>query len=363
MSPGSSTESYPAFARIGLRENPGKNLNQVTCPDRDSNPGHLVSRPDALTAPYKVDLNNFEGKIVPGLGIEPEFQGSSVGRALVRLTKGSGPLRLAGLVACIVESRNAYRVLVVRPEGKRSLERPRRRWENNIKMDMRAVGYGGRDWINLAHNVFGNKLPLQRNAIIKARLLTFSFLISAKKNCDTYTMDVGTAVDSQLSSHSSRKREDRAEHFGTARGGEKRGGVLRQRDESARASGAGREERALDFSGVQSLETRRTFEATSLIRRPEFECSGPQLEGPEFECSGPRLEGPEFEYSELSLKIYGSRYCELEQACRDVAMHVGQMNHLEWGSRLAGCLTAMLCKSPISGLAWLPVWVESLPPR
>ncbi|KAJ4443927.1 hypothetical protein ANN_05716 [Periplaneta americana] len=38
------------------------------------------------------------------------------------------------------------------------------------------------------------------------------------------------------------------------------------------------------------------------IRRPEFECSGPQLEGPEFECSGPQLEGPEFEYSELSLK-------------------------------------------------------------
>ncbi|KAJ4446730.1 hypothetical protein ANN_13427 [Periplaneta americana] len=49
MSPGSNTESYPAFARIGLRENPGKNLNQITCPDRDSNPGHLVSRPDALT--------------------------------------------------------------------------------------------------------------------------------------------------------------------------------------------------------------------------------------------------------------------------------------------------------------------------
>ncbi|KAJ4440112.1 hypothetical protein ANN_08249 [Periplaneta americana] len=39
------------------------------------------------------------------------------------------------------------------------------------------------------------------------------------------------------------------------------------------------------------------------IRRPEFECSGPQLEGPEFECSGPQLEGPEFEYSELSLKV------------------------------------------------------------
>ncbi|KAJ4439391.1 hypothetical protein ANN_07513 [Periplaneta americana] len=39
-----SPESYPAFAHIELRENPGKNLNQVTCPNRESNPGHLVSR-------------------------------------------------------------------------------------------------------------------------------------------------------------------------------------------------------------------------------------------------------------------------------------------------------------------------------
>ncbi|KAJ4430348.1 hypothetical protein ANN_22564 [Periplaneta americana] len=48
------------------------------------------------------------------------------------------------------------------------------------------------------------------------------------------------------------------------------------------------------------------------LEGPEFECSGPQLEGPEFECSGPQLEGPEFEYSGLSLKVCGSRYCELE---------------------------------------------------
>ncbi|KAJ4447345.1 hypothetical protein ANN_09350 [Periplaneta americana] len=54
MSPGSSTESYPAFARTGLKENPGKNLNQITCPDRDSNPGHLVSQPDALTVTPQV---------------------------------------------------------------------------------------------------------------------------------------------------------------------------------------------------------------------------------------------------------------------------------------------------------------------
>ncbi|KAJ4444364.1 hypothetical protein ANN_06156 [Periplaneta americana] len=59
MSPGSNTESYPAFARIGLRENPGKNLNQVTCTYRDSNPGHLVSQPDALTVtPQLRDAEN-----------------------------------------------------------------------------------------------------------------------------------------------------------------------------------------------------------------------------------------------------------------------------------------------------------------
>ncbi|KAJ4432031.1 hypothetical protein ANN_20645 [Periplaneta americana] len=58
MSPGSCTESYPAFVHIELRENPGKNLNQVTRPDRDANPGHLVSLPDALTVtPQK---NSFE---------------------------------------------------------------------------------------------------------------------------------------------------------------------------------------------------------------------------------------------------------------------------------------------------------------
>ncbi|KAJ4433647.1 hypothetical protein ANN_15957 [Periplaneta americana] len=53
-------------------------------------------------------------------------------------------LRWAGHVARIDESRNAYRVLVGRPEGKRPLGRPRRRWEDNIKMDLREVGYDDR---------------------------------------------------------------------------------------------------------------------------------------------------------------------------------------------------------------------------
>ncbi|KAJ4443821.1 hypothetical protein ANN_05607 [Periplaneta americana] len=59
-------------------------------------------------------------------------------------------LRWAGHVARMGESRNAYRVLVGRPEGKRPLGRPRRRWEDNIKMDLREVGYDDREWINLA---------------------------------------------------------------------------------------------------------------------------------------------------------------------------------------------------------------------
>ncbi|KAJ4445236.1 hypothetical protein ANN_07037 [Periplaneta americana] len=58
-------------------------------------------------------------------------------------------LRWAGHVARMGESRNAYRVLVGRPEGKRPLGSPRRRWEDNIKMNLREVGYDGRDWINL----------------------------------------------------------------------------------------------------------------------------------------------------------------------------------------------------------------------
>jgi hypothetical protein len=45
-----------------------------------------------------------------------------------------------------------YRVLVGKPEGKRTLGRPRRRWEDNIKIDLQKVGCGGMDWIELARD-------------------------------------------------------------------------------------------------------------------------------------------------------------------------------------------------------------------
>jgi hypothetical protein len=49
-------------------------------------------------------------------------------------------------------TRNAYRILVGKPEGKRPLGRPRRRWVDNIKTDLREIGWDGMDWIDLAHN-------------------------------------------------------------------------------------------------------------------------------------------------------------------------------------------------------------------
>jgi hypothetical protein len=48
--------------------------------------------------------------------------------------------------------RTAYRILVGKPEGKRPLGRLRRRWVDNIKMDLREVGWDGRDWIDLAQD-------------------------------------------------------------------------------------------------------------------------------------------------------------------------------------------------------------------
>jgi hypothetical protein len=50
------------------------------------------------------------------------------------------------------EKRNAYRILVGKPEGKRPLGRPRRRWVDTIKIDHRERRWGGMDWINLAQD-------------------------------------------------------------------------------------------------------------------------------------------------------------------------------------------------------------------
>jgi len=61
-------------------------------------------------------------------------------------------MKWAGHVACMSEGRGVYRILVGRPGGNRPLGRPRRRWEDNFKMDLQEMGYGGMDWIDLTQN-------------------------------------------------------------------------------------------------------------------------------------------------------------------------------------------------------------------
>jgi len=61
-------------------------------------------------------------------------------------------MRCAGHVARMRERRGVYKILVGKPEGKRPLGRPRRRWEDNIKMDIQDVGYGGMNWIELGQD-------------------------------------------------------------------------------------------------------------------------------------------------------------------------------------------------------------------
>jgi hypothetical protein len=61
-------------------------------------------------------------------------------------------MRWAGHAVRIGEKMNAYKILVGKTEGKIPLERPRRRWLDNIKRDLRDLGEGGMDWIDLAQN-------------------------------------------------------------------------------------------------------------------------------------------------------------------------------------------------------------------
>ena len=69
----------------------------------------------------------------------------------VRVIK-SRRMRWAGHVARMGDDRGVYRVLVRKPEGKRPLGRPRRRWVDNIRMDLREVGCGYMDWIGLVQD-------------------------------------------------------------------------------------------------------------------------------------------------------------------------------------------------------------------
>jgi hypothetical protein len=61
-----------------------------------------------------------------------------------------------------------HRILVEKPEGKRPLGRPRRRWEDNIRMDLREIGWGGMDWIDLAQD--GDQWRALVNTVMNLRV-------------------------------------------------------------------------------------------------------------------------------------------------------------------------------------------------
>jgi hypothetical protein len=70
---------------------------------------------------------------------------------MIRIIK-SRRMKWVGHVAHMGEKRNAFGILLGKPEGKRPLGRPRCKWEDNIKMDLRETGWGGMDWPDLARD-------------------------------------------------------------------------------------------------------------------------------------------------------------------------------------------------------------------
>jgi hypothetical protein len=87
--------------------------------------------------------------------------------SIIRIIK-SRRMRWAGHVARMGGKRNAYRLLLGKSEGKRPLGRPRRRWVDNIKMDLLEIGWGGVDWIGLAQD--RNKWRALVNAVMNLRV-------------------------------------------------------------------------------------------------------------------------------------------------------------------------------------------------
>jgi hypothetical protein len=109
--------------------------------------------------------------------------------SIIRIIK-SRSIRWAGHVARIVEKRNAYRLLVGKPEGKRPLERPRRRWVGNIKMNLSEIGWDGVGWIGLAQD--RDKWRALVNAVTNLRVPS-----NAGKPSSGYT-NGGTSSSSQF---------------------------------------------------------------------------------------------------------------------------------------------------------------------
>jgi hypothetical protein len=97
-----------------------------------------------------------------------ELHGLYSSPSIVRVIKARR-MRLAGHLARMGEVRCAYNILVGKSEGRRPLGRPRCRWEDNIKMDLREIGFGDVDWIHLAQD--RDRWRALVNTVINLRVL------------------------------------------------------------------------------------------------------------------------------------------------------------------------------------------------
>jgi hypothetical protein len=98
---------------------------------------------------------------------------------IVRVVK-SRRMRWAGHVARMGEERGVHRVLVRKPEGKSPLGRPRRRWEDNIKMDVEEVGGGHGDWMELAEDMDRWRALVSMVKNLQGPLNAENFLVSCE---------------------------------------------------------------------------------------------------------------------------------------------------------------------------------------
>jgi hypothetical protein len=96
-----------------------------------------------------------------------ELHGLYSSPSIVRVIKAR-KMRWAGHVARMGEVRGAYNILVGRPERRRLLRRPRRRWEDNIKMDLREIGFEDPDWIHWAQD--GDRWRALVNTVMNLRV-------------------------------------------------------------------------------------------------------------------------------------------------------------------------------------------------
>jgi hypothetical protein len=88
--------------------------------------------------------------------------------SIITIFKSRRRMRWAGHVARMWEKGNAYRLLVANPEGKKPLGRPRRKWVDNIEMDLGEVGWGDVDWIGLAQD--RNRRRALVNSVLNLRV-------------------------------------------------------------------------------------------------------------------------------------------------------------------------------------------------